>query len=177
MSIFIQNNNGHYRLATDTDLANRGYHSTQSINPIPTTEIEVWLDPNATVAWSQDNSKVKAIKIIRETIKNHYRYNGASYGITPPTQQKGFGDNIFGLKHIKWLVEGVTNPSESSTTTIRVSSSCFAEIQKALSDQNITVPLTVGGGRNNLDRLKEHRERLIQEINKIDDLIAWQLYS
>lgn len=177
MSIFILNN-GSYRLATDLDLLNRGYQSTQSLGAIPVDNTDVTFWATGVTNWSRDNSKVIAIKIIRNTIKDYYQrdFQTGKCAKTPPQQQGDF-ENPFGLKHTKWLVEQAVDPSTGEITTVTVSLGCFNEIKSALAKENMQLTLESDLGSNNLDRLKEHREKLMEEIRKVDNLIAYQLYS
>ena len=55
--------------------------------------------------------------------------------------------------------------------------SVFGEIKKDLKAQDLEVQWNREHQPTNLEKLVEHRERLLKEINKIDDLIAWQLYG
>lgn len=175
MSIYIKNDDGSFRVANDIDLLNRGYESTQRVPSIPSQDYQVSVFVSKSADWSQNHAKIKAIKVIRTAINKHYTTDNNGYFTNCPKQQKGI-ERPYGLKHIKWLVEQVS--IENKITRLTVSMSCLQDIKSDLSKEGLDITFTMDNSEeNNLTRLQAHREKLLKEINKIDDLIAWQLYG
>ena len=173
MSIYIKNLQGQFVPATDIDLQNRGYSSTQELGSIPQIEEgEVKL----TVTDFISDKKVKVIKVVRNVCNEYYgrtthTNKPTTYTITPPTQGNGYDDNAFGLRHMKHFVEGACS--------LTISVDCYRKIKGALTQQILfcTFEEEYTKGSNNLERLQAHRAQLKEEMRKTDDLIAYQLYS
>ena len=169
MSLYIQKQNGEYVLASEEDINNRGYISTLEIDPIPQTEEPLMV--SVFVKTYSSDRKVRIIKCIRNTLRKHYRFDSmkSSWDLPIP-EQKGY-IKPFGLKHLKDAVEGQPN------AYIYIPYIVFGKIQKDLKANNLDVQWNREHQPTNLEKLVEHREKLLKEINKIDDLIAWQLYG
>lgn len=181
MSIYIQNAQGQFVLATDLDLQNRGYTSTQELGSVPTLDnFEVKL----TVSAFTDDKKVKIIKVIRNVCNAYYgketfRDRSTTFKVAPLRQEsKEYDDcSVFGLKHMKHFVEG--------SCSLTIHTGCYNQIILRLQTEssNLGTPLECTfeekylKGSNNLERLQDHRALLKEELRKIDDLIAYQLYS
>lgn len=173
MSIYIKNLQGQFVPATDIDLQNRGYSSTQELGSIPQIEEgEVKL----TITDFNREHKVRTIKIVRNTVNNFYgketfRDQPTTFKVTPPTQESTeYDDNAFGLRHMKHFVEG--------SCSITIHTDCYSQIVSDLGVAwkcNFECEFTKGS--NNLERLQAHRAQLKEEMRKTDDLIAYQLYS
>tara|TARA_B100000674_G_C37939622_1_gene961965 strand:+ start:1890 stop:2411 length:522 start_codon:yes stop_codon:yes gene_type:complete len=173
MSIYIKNTDGSFTLASDSDLEVRGYVSTQQLDPIPQMEDgEVRL----TITDFNRDHKVKTIKSIRNTINTFYgketfRDQPTTFKVTPPTQSStDYDDSLFGLKHIKHFVDG--------SCSITIHTDCYSQVVSDLGTAwKCTFEYEFTKGSNNLERLQDHRAKLKEELRKIDDLIAYQLYS
>lgn len=180
MTIYIKNSEEQFVPANDIDLECRGYSPTQELGSIPQIEDgEVKL----TVTDFTRDQKVKIIKVIRKVCIDHYGKetfvldSQTTFKITPPTQESDYDDNAFGLKHMKHFVEGIC--------TLTIHKACFTKIvrdleterEQAVSPLECTFEETYPKGSNNLERLQDHRALLKEELRKIDDLIAYQLYS
>lgn len=178
MSIYIKNDDNSFRIANDLDLLNRGYESTQRLPPIPSQDYLVSVFVASNGGWCRDHSKIVAIKVIRTVLCRYYETQNGEF-TTAPVQQKGIGKGKippFGLVHIKNLVEQQSIGNKIARLTI--SMACFQEIVKGLGDKNIDITFTIDHfDENNLSRLQDHRMKLLKEIAKVDDLIAWQLYG
>ena len=174
MSIYIKNTTGQFVSATDTDLQNRGYSSTQQLGSVPvimTGEIKL------TVTGFDTAKKVKVIKAVRKVCNEYYGRNtytnqATTYTTQPlPQEDTEYDGNWFGLKHMKHFVE--------TTCSLIIHTDCYKEIQSALIRNHLSCTFKEEflKGSNNLERLQEHRAQLKEELRKTDDLIAYQLYS
>ena len=173
MSIYIKNSQGQFVIASDSDLQNRGYSSTQELGSIPQMEDgEIKL----TITDFNREHKVKTIKVVRNTVNSFYgketfRDQSTTFKVTPPTQESTeYDGSLFGLKHMKHFVEG--------TCSITIHTDCYSQIVSDLgSIYQCAFTEVYVKGSNNLERLQEHRAQLKEELRKTDDLIAYQLYS
>lgn len=176
-TIYIKQDDQSFRPATNHDLEVRGYVSTQTLPDQPTSPIE---DIEITVTSYTHQQKVRLIKVIRDVLYDHYQakfpHNGSrTFHITPPKQR--IEENSFGLKHIKRLVEGEKEYS------IIIPPEVFQKVVYAIEQKNLqddiefSLDIDKVSMSNNLADLQSHREKLMEQLHLIDDLIAQQLYS
>ena len=179
MSIYIKTTEGAFVLASDIDLINRGYSSTQDLGSVPVlADGEIKL----TVTDFTRDRKVKIIKIVRQVCNDHYGkktyQNSVTYKSQPPPQDKSeYDPNAFGLKHMKHFVEG--------QCSLTIHTACYREIVNQLEKESTECGAPIKctfeevhtKGSSNLERLLDHKVKLREEMSKVDDLIAYQLYS
>lgn len=176
--IFIKGIDGNYREATTHDLSVRGYEPMADYVP---EDDDIDCDLEITVENYEYQLKIKLIKCIRTTLHNEYGKSSIGRKVTfdtePPKQRDPHlnRDDIFGLKHIKHFVEGDKEHS------IIVSGSAYQQILTDLKHRdlldNITFSLSRDQFKSHFQMLVEQREKLMEKIHLIDDLLAQHLYS
>tara|TARA_B100000963_G_scaffold357000_1_gene378242 strand:- start:159 stop:695 length:537 start_codon:yes stop_codon:yes gene_type:complete len=176
--IFIKGIDGNYREASTHDLSVRGYEPMADYVP----EDDIDCDLEIIVENYEYQLKIKLIKCIRTTLHNEYgksSWREVTFDTEPPKQRDVHlkRDDIFGLKHIKHFVEGDKEHS------IIVSGSAYQQILADLKDRNLLDNITFSLSRDksqfksHFQMLVEQREKLMEKIHLIDDLIAQHLYS
>jgi len=173
--------------ASDSDLLRLGYESTLSIPPLEKTFPP---DLIVEVGYSLSDSvrKISLIKTVRNVLSEEYVYNHDLQKWVSPNipldhdqlriKGKPLEYRAFGLKHIKLFSEGTQTIIIPQSLYLQILLSTKNTLVKGVSLDRVGVfTATPINEKDNLEKLTQWREEIMESLLEVDRLISHHLYS